>query len=646
MDTNQREPATLKNIMWLATQCAGVAGGDQGTSPLYVVSVAVFAVSHVFDGKISESQIRGVISLIVWTLIVTLIAYQGIFIQVTDLKEGRKGGSMGYLKLSGQLGLGYMTTLLIMQMVALTVPDFALTSAISFLAAWGGLRVAFESMPQWGIVILSLATAIWFYTWLQKKGVGAISSYFGPFTLFFCTIVIIFSVGGIAKNISILESFNPLFAAKLLNQLPLWGQLSVLAGVMLAITGVEASQLDRENFVSWDGEKFSPLPIQIAFFVITVTGVLSALGQGAWLSSQCSEGVLVLESAPNSFFGILPQSAVIPMVVISVVQVIIAAQATTTGAMNLLSELHSEGLWFRLRKIYPQNATSTHDFYSPEVCDALMWASIVLILIFQSDEKLAGAYGASVILGMLLSCLIAFILQPKKLLLEDKVKKANLNKIGFGLFFIFLVPFSFAGVSKFHEGGWITLVTALFFFVLIESFRWGEKSLSEETIELRSETIEELYERYPNSNAIGVLLVQLNETIFCKTSAAPVFLVKYCERHGCIPKTLVVISITTTSDKIRQGVRFKQSECQGVNSIETFWGWGEQPNLPKVLLDAGLSEYMVISGRPYIMPILSWRPRIRFYFYFFVRRYLATQFWKYAGFERSQVHPQKFKVML
>jgi KUP system potassium uptake protein len=636
-----RKKATLGEILWLSCQCAGVAGGDQGTSLLYVVPLTIFTTSLVFGGTISEVQIKGVISLIVWTLLVTFSAYQGFFIQVTDLEDGRKGGSMGYLKLSRQLGAGFVVTLLIMKMIALTVPDFALTSAISFLAAWGGLRVAIDWLPQWGIVLFSLATAIWFYAWLQKKGVGSISTYFGPFTLFFCTLVFIFSFGEVVKNTSILESFNPLYAGLLLNSLPWWGQLSVLAGVMLAITGVEASQLDRENFVSWDGNKFSPLPIQIAFGIITFTGVISAIGQGSWLLSQCQDGILKLESAPNSFFAALPQSAVIPMVGISVVQVIVAAQATTTGAMNLLSELQTESLWFRLQKVFPQNATSTHDFYSPEVCNSLMWASIILILVFQSDEKLAGAYGASVILGMALSCLIAFLLQPKKLKKEGKMRQAVLNQIGFGLFFVFLIPFCFAGVAKFHEGGWITLISALFFFILIESYRWGEKALKKAVIAQRSITIADLYNVSPKSDITGILLVQLNGSNFCLDSPAPVFLVKYCERHRCVPQSLVAISIVTTGERINTGARYEKTECQGIISIKTFWGWGEQPNLHYVLKELCYDSYMVIAGRPYIE---GWG--VRFASYYFTRRYLATQFWKFAGFNRDQVHPQKFPVKL
>jgi KUP system potassium uptake protein len=637
----ERKKATVEEILWLSCQCAGVAGGDQGTSPLYVVSVAIFAAAHTLGGEVSEVQIKGVISLIVWTLIITFVAYQGMFIQITDSEVGRQGGSMAYLKLARQLGSGFVVSLLIMKMIALTVPDFALTSAISFLAAWGGLRVAFEALPQWTIVLFSLGTAVWFYGWLQKKGVGSIAKFFGPFTLFFCTLVIVFSLGGIAQNIKILDSFNPFFAVTLLNTLPWWGQLSVLAGVMLSITGVEASQLDRDNFVTWDGSKFSPLPIQIAFAVITLTGIVSALGQGAWLLNQCSGGVLKLESAPNSFFGLLPASAVIPMVGVSVIQVVIAAQATTTGAFNLLSELQTEGLWFRLRKIFPDNSSATHDFYSPEVNTSLLWASIVLILVFQSDEKLAGAYGASVILGMLLSCLIAFLLQPKKLREEGKKKQATLNQIGFGLFFIFLIPFCFAGVAKFHEGGWITLTSAALFFILIESYRWGEKALKEATIAQRNTTISELYSTYPKSNIIGVMLVQLNGDVFCMDSAAPIFLREYCARHGCIPESLVAISINTTEEKVNLGYRFQISECEAVISIKTFWGWGEQPDLPRVLKELHYSGYMVICGRPYIQG-----KGIRFQSYFLTRRYLATQFWKFAGFSREQVHPQKFVVDL
>src|SRR3954466_7827198 len=74
----------------------GVVFGDIGTSPLYALKEAAHAASH---GHLTPETVLGVLSLILWSLIVVISIKYCIFILQAD--NGGGGGISGFLALLG-----------------------------------------------------------------------------------------------------------------------------------------------------------------------------------------------------------------------------------------------------------------------------------------------------------------------------------------------------------------------------------------------------------------------------------------------------------------------------------------------------------------------------------------------------------------
>src|SRR5580704_7086007 len=75
------------NLVALALGSVGVVYGDIGTSPLYAFREAAIAASH--DHMVTRATVLGVLSLIVWSLIITVtLKYVLILLRADNNGEG------------------------------------------------------------------------------------------------------------------------------------------------------------------------------------------------------------------------------------------------------------------------------------------------------------------------------------------------------------------------------------------------------------------------------------------------------------------------------------------------------------------------------------------------------------------------------
>src|SRR5271165_3379000 len=121
----------------LALGALGVVYGDIGTSPLYTIKTAV----DWAGGAIAPEDALGILSLIVWTLvIITSVKYVAVIMRADNDGEG------GILALMSLLGIkhGRRPYIITMGMLgaALLFGDGAITPAISVLSALEGLKDA------------------------------------------------------------------------------------------------------------------------------------------------------------------------------------------------------------------------------------------------------------------------------------------------------------------------------------------------------------------------------------------------------------------------------------------------------------------------------------------------------------------------
>ena len=126
--------------MALALGSVGVVYGDIGTSPLYAFREAAIAASH--NQPVTRDIVLGVLSLIVWALIITVtLKYVLILLRADNNGEG---GTLSLTALATR-ALGRRTAFIFILGVigaSMFLGDSVITPAISVLSAVEGLKLA------------------------------------------------------------------------------------------------------------------------------------------------------------------------------------------------------------------------------------------------------------------------------------------------------------------------------------------------------------------------------------------------------------------------------------------------------------------------------------------------------------------------
>src|ERR1700674_1338548 len=139
----------------------GVVFGDLGTSPLYTLQTVVQATG----GQFTPQSALGILSAIVWTLIITISVKYCVFVMRAD--NHGEGGILALMSLIGANGFkpGFkLLTGIGLLGAALIYGDGVITPAISVLSALEGVNVVTESfkpfvMPIAVVILLGLFAA-------------------------------------------------------------------------------------------------------------------------------------------------------------------------------------------------------------------------------------------------------------------------------------------------------------------------------------------------------------------------------------------------------------------------------------------------------------------------------------------------------
>lgn len=431
--------------------CIGVVYGDIGTSPLYAFREAAHRVSQ--EG-ILESEIFGILSLIIWALIIIVTLKYVLLILRADNKG--EGGVLSLMAMAQKRVKRGREVVFLAAIVgaALFYGDAAITPAISVLSAVEGLKLVTPALDSY---VLPIAIFILFLLFsIQKKGTAKVSTFFGPITALWFLTMAALGVSWIIKNPSILFAFSPHYALMFLIE---HGALSffVLGGVFLAVTGVEALYADLGHF----GKK----PIQRAWlwFVFPCL-VLNYMGQGAML-------LLRPATIENPFFLLAPEWALIPLVGLATVATVIASQATITGAMSLTRQAIQLGLLPRM-EIRHTSAMEAGQIYMPKVNAYLLSMVILLCLVFKESSALASAYGIAVNGTMMVTSVLAFIVLPKLL-----NKSYTFSILVILPFLLIEAVFMGSNLMKFFDGGFMPVFFAVYIILMMTTWVKGTRYL-------------------------------------------------------------------------------------------------------------------------------------------------------------------------
>jgi KUP system potassium uptake protein len=450
-----QEPKDLRRLLVLGLGSIGVVYGDIGTSPLYAFREALRPVSH--DG-VTDAEIIGLISLMIWTLTIIVTIKYVLFLLRAD-NQG-EGGTLSLLALLMKSANGHASILFFMGIAgaALFIGDAMITPALSVLSAVEGLKLVTPALSEYvvpiAVVILLMLFAV------QSKGTAAVSNFFGPITLVWFLVMGGIGLVHISDDFSIFKAFNPLYAVSFMLSEGYVG-IIVLGAVFLTVTGAEALYADLGHF----GRR----PIQWAWFLIVFPALtLNYLGQGAFVLKNP-------EAMFDPFFLMFPKWALLPVVILATAATIIASQAVITGAFSLTRQAIHLGFLPRMA-IFHTSETHTGQIYLPNVNTLLMFGVMALVFVFGSSESLATAYGISVTGAMVVTTVLSFEFLRTRWNWSGIWAAAVLLPL-FALEFIFLG----ANMLKIHDGGYVPVLIAATFIIIMWTWRRGTEILHAKT---------------------------------------------------------------------------------------------------------------------------------------------------------------------
>src|SRR5690349_4304252 len=198
-------PACATPFWTLTLGTLGVVYGDIGTSPLYALREAVVAAAE--GGEISRADVLGVLSLILWSLIIVVtLKYVLILLRADNNGEG---GTLSLTALARR-ALGRQTTFVLLLGTigaSMFLGDSVITPAISVLSAVEGLKLATSAAEHYVIVITLVILFILFS--VQRRGTASMAALFGPvMTVWFAAIAIAGAVH-ISDNPQVLSAIDP-----------------------------------------------------------------------------------------------------------------------------------------------------------------------------------------------------------------------------------------------------------------------------------------------------------------------------------------------------------------------------------------------------------------------------------------------------
>jgi KUP system potassium uptake protein len=223
-----------------ALAALGIVYGDLGTSPLYTYETIVDSVG----GHPSATAAMGLLSLVVWTLIITVSIKYCVFVMRAD--NHGEGGILALMSLvTSRFGGRGRTAAALVAMglfgAALIYGDGVITPAISVLSALEGVNVVTKAFTPYVVPAALVILLVLFAA--QTRGTAAIGRLFGPVMLAWFVVIAILGIRGILRRPEVIGAVSPTYAIGFLAAHG-WQSFIVLGGVFLAITGGEALYAD------------------------------------------------------------------------------------------------------------------------------------------------------------------------------------------------------------------------------------------------------------------------------------------------------------------------------------------------------------------------------------------------------------------
>lgn len=546
----------------------GIVFGDIGTSPIYTLTV-VFTLT-----PRTEQSILGILSLVVWTLLILVtveygwlamsLAYKGQGGEIMlreilrkTLKPGRQLTFAGFLTFVG---------------VSLLLGDGVITPAITLLSAVEGMLLVpgLENLQLEILILIAAMIAVGLFAF-QSRGTDKVAGAFGPVMLVWFLSLAVSGLISVVTMPEILKSVNPYYAFQFLRENGTAG-FFVLSEVILCATGGEALYADMGHL----GKK----PILHAWYFVFAAVLLNYMGQGIF--------ALQHPETKSLLFGMIQYQApyfYIPFLILTVLATIIASQAIISGAFSIVYQ----GITTRIMPLLKVSYTSSQmkaQIYIPVVNWGLMYAVIIMMLIFQKSENLAAAYGMAVTGSMTITSLMMILVFAHIKKMKWKLPIAIVvSSIAFTYFI--------STLSKIPHGAYWSFILASIPFIAILVWTKGQKRLFDSLRPLELNTFLVSYGQIyaKGRNIAGTAL------FFCRDyrMISP-YIVHTIFRSNIIYDRNILISITRTEEPFGVTAHLKQDLGPGLEAFEVRAGYREILDIESLIKQHGIQEKVIFYG--------------------------------------------------
>ena len=595
----QQQASSHKSGLAALTLAAlGVVYGDIGTSPLYVMKEA-FAGNH--PVPFSPDNVFGILSLILWALIVIVAVKYVIFIMRAD--NHGEGGIMALIALALQDAAGRPRQERRIMMIgilgaAMFFGDGMVTPAISVLSAVEGLEVATPVLKPFVIPITLIVLFGLFF--VQKRGTATVGALFGPVMMVWFATLAALGLVNVMQAPQVLKAINPAYGIGFLVHNPAVAIIA-MGAVVLAVTGAEALYADMGHF----GRK----PIQLAWFGYVLPALmLNYFGQGALILRDP-------QAIQNPFYLSAPGWAPYPLIALSTLATVIASQAVISGAFSITRQAMQLGFVPRV-EVQHTSEREQGQIYLPGVNWGLMLAVAILVLGFRSSNNMAAAYGIAVTGDMVITSILASTVAarvwgwgwPRAVML-------------FAGFLTVELTFLFSNLEKIPDGGWFPLAVGVVVFTLMTTWKRGRQLLSER---LQGEAIK--LDMFIDSLLLAMPVRVPGTAVFMNSDPAgvPHALLHNLMHNKVLHERIAILSVRVFDvPYVPEIDRVEVAKLKGdFYRVIVQYGFKDEPDIPRAIalcaeqgLKVDMMETSFFLGRETLIPRLGsemalWREKL------------------------------------
>jgi KUP system potassium uptake protein len=543
----------------------GVVYGDIGTSPLYAFREALLAASGAHNqpgatiGPIERDAVLGILSLIVWSLVLVVTVKYVIILLRAD--NNGEGGTLSLMALAQRV-LGRDKTWIVglgIVGAAMFYGDSVITPAITVLSAVEGLKLVTPAFTDYVIPVTAVILVLLFS--VQSRGTAKVAAFFGPVMAVWFALLALGGILHISDDPGVVLALNPIYGLAFLLDHKIIG-LVTLGAVFLAVTGGEALYADLGHF----GRR----PIQVAWlgFVLPAL-VINYFGQGALILAN--QGKI-----DNPFFQLYPDWMLLPVVCMATAASVIASQAVITGAFSLTRQAVQLGLLPRI-DIRFTSETHSGQIYIPRINTLLLIGVLVLVFLFKSSGSLASAYGIAVTTTMVVDATLAFVVIWR--LWGWKPWSAALLVIPF---LLIDATFLASNLLKLFDGAWAPLLFASFLILLMATWRRGTRILSEKTrrAEVPLDMLVRNLEKKPPHRVQGTAVFLTSDPDY-----APTALLHNLKHNKILHEKNVILTVATAdTPRVPEDERITiMPVSEHFSRVKMKFGYMESPNVPRGL---------------------------------------------------------------